>query len=523
MSDLEDGDPAQIGSFRLVARLGSGGMGTVYLARREAEGGLVAVKTIKSEYAQEEGFRRRFVREAVAASSVRSTYTVRVVGFDTQAREPWIATEYVDGPSLRDHVQKHGSMPSPTVVELALGLCFGLAAIHKAGLVHRDLKPGNVLLADDGPKIIDFGLAHAVDFTHFTNPGTVLGTPGYFSPEQVKGERVDSASDVFALGAILAYASSGQHAFRGITPLTAQYHVVHEEPHLSSVPEGLREMVAACMSKDPRERPLVSELLSYLTSLRSHGGKHPAAKFTQVSRLGVEENMGGGETPAAAPFSSAMMKKRRQVLIAASGGALVVFGVVGGLWLLPDSEKPTSMASGIKPSASTVAIASAPEVEPSPEAADPRVEVLLSSLMYNPTQGKCVLEGTGMGIEEGMVLTGKGDHVFSVTPAVLPGRYLSEASIKVKMPSSIPEEDSLDVYLQLPKGETVKISAPAGKREWSFQWPEVIKKAELVEPYETRKPVTLAGPYTITAFYGGVVQACSGFDGDPRNYMPSVS
>lgn len=118
MSDLEDGDPAQIGSFRLVTRLGSGGMGTVHLARREAEGGLVAVKTIKSEYAQEERFRRRFVREAAAASSVRSPYTVRVVGFDTQAREPWIATEYVDGPSLRDHVQKHGSMSCPTVVEL---------------------------------------------------------------------------------------------------------------------------------------------------------------------------------------------------------------------------------------------------------------------------------------------------------------------------------------------------------------------------------------------------------------------
>lgn len=389
--------------------------------------------------------------------------------------------------------------------------------------MHRDLKPGNVLLTDDGPKIIDFGLAHAMDFTHFTEPGTVLGTPGYFSPEQVRGERVDAASDLFALGAILAYASSGNHAFRGVTPLTAQYHVVHEEPHLSGVPEGLREMVAACMSKEPRERPLVSELLSYLTALRSYGGKHPAPKFTQASRLGVEEKLLSGGTPTSAPLSSATMKNRRRSLTAAWGGALVVFGVAGGIWLLPDSEKPTSMAPGIKPSASRVATAAAPEAEPSPDPTDPRVEALLSSLMYNPTQGKCALEGIGMGSEEGMVLTGKGDHVFSVSPVVSPGRYLSTASIKVTTPSSISAEDFLDVYLKLPKGETVKISAPAGKREWSFRWPEVIKNAELAQPYETRRPVTLAGPYTITAFYGGVVQACSGFDGDPRNYMSSAS
>ncbi|MFC8256944.1 serine/threonine-protein kinase [Streptomyces sp. NPDC057291] len=249
MWELGEDDPRSIGSFRPVARLGSGGMGTVYLAVQNGAGGQVAVKTIRSEYAQEEGFRRRFTREATAASSVRSPYTVRVVGFDTQGRHPWLATEYVDGLSLRDHVQRHGALRLHAVVDLALGLSFGLASIHKAGLVHRDLKPGNVLLTADGPKIIDFGLAYAADFSHATHTGTVLGTPGYFSPEQVQGQPVSAASDVFALGAVLTFASSGDHAFRGVTPLTAQYHVVHEEPCLSEVPEELRGLITACMHR----------------------------------------------------------------------------------------------------------------------------------------------------------------------------------------------------------------------------------------------------------------------------------
>ncbi|WP_406735571.1 serine/threonine protein kinase [Streptomyces sp. NBC_01108] len=246
--------------------------------------GHVTVKTIRSEYAQEEGFRRRFTREATAASSVRSPYTVRVIGFDTHARDPWLATEYVDGLSLRDHIQRHGPLRLHATVDLALGLSFGLVSIHKAGLVHRDLKPGNVLLTADGPKIIDFGLAYAADFSHATHSGAVLGAPGYFSPEQVQGRPVSAASDVFALGAVLTFALSGDHAFRGVTPLTAQYHVVHEEPCLSEEPEELRGLITACVHKDPRERPPLSEIIAHLTALRPYGHERAAAAFRRSSR-----------------------------------------------------------------------------------------------------------------------------------------------------------------------------------------------------------------------------------------------
>ncbi len=160
-------------------------------------------------------------------------------------------------------MQRHGPLELHAAVDLALGLSFGLASIHKAGLVHRDLKPGNVLLTGSGPKIIDFGLAYATDFSHATQTGAVLGTPGYFSPEQVQGRQVSAASDVFALGAVLTFASSGDHAFRGVTPLTAQYHVVHEEPCLSDVSEELRDLIAACMHKDPHERPPLSDVLAH--------------------------------------------------------------------------------------------------------------------------------------------------------------------------------------------------------------------------------------------------------------------
>ncbi|MFE2559708.1 serine/threonine-protein kinase [Streptomyces sp. NPDC059352] len=301
MWDLQEGDPRKIGSFRLVARLGSGGMGTVYLAAQEGRDGHVAVKTIRNDYAQEEGFRRRFTREATAASSVRSPYTVRVIGFDVRAREPWLATEYVEGLSLRDHVQSHGPLTLPATVELALGLSFGLASIHRAGLVHRDLKPGNVLLTEAGPKIIDFGLAYATDFSHATHTGAVVGTPGYFSPEQVQGQSISPASDVFALGAVLAFASSGDHAFRGATALTAQYHVVHEEPWLSDVPEELRDLVAGCMHKDPRERPTLNVVLAHLTSLRSYGHKKTRSAFQRAPSRSVETEPGVGSpaVPAA--------------------------------------------------------------------------------------------------------------------------------------------------------------------------------------------------------------------------------
>ncbi|MFD4322428.1 protein kinase [Streptomyces sp. NPDC058548] len=532
MWDLEEGDPVRIGSFRLVARLGSGGMGTVYLASREGKDGHVAVKTIRSEYGQEEGFRRRFTREATAASSVRSPYTVRVVGFDTQAREPWLATEYVDGRSLRDHVRSHGPLELSAAVDLALGLSFGLASIHKAGLVHRDLKPGNVLLTDDGPKIIDFGLAYATDFSHATHTGAILGTPGYFSPEQVQARPVSAASDIFALGAVLTFASSGDHAFRGVTPLTAQYHVVHEDPQLSEVPEELRDMIAACMHKEPSERPPLSAILSHLTSLRTYGHKRSAATFRRSSLADAVAEGATPGTPTAVPVPDGRNRKGRWVVLAASGAASIVIGVALGPWLLPGYGRPTTSAPGPSTTALTAdALDSSPtppDEEPTmpptteaPEAdaseaepTDPRTAALLGSLTFNSLRGRCALEGDGM-TDEGMVVANPDDYTVSVTPLASHDRWLSRAAIKVSTSRTRLPDEPVVVHLKLPKGEDVPISMPQGKKEWSFRWPDVLQAAELSDPYDTREPATLSGAYTITVVHGNV-QACGGFDGDPR-------
>ncbi|MFF0428426.1 protein kinase [Streptomyces sp. NPDC004520] len=536
MWDLEEGDPAEIGSFRLVARLGRGGMGTVYLATREGKDGHVAVKTIRNEYAQEEGFRRRFAREATAASAVRSPHTVRVVGFDTQAREPWLATEYVDGPSLRDHVRSHGPLALPAAVDLALGLSFGLASIHKAGLVHRDLKPGNVLLTENGPKIIDFGLAYATDFSHATHTGAVLGTPGYFSPEQVQARPVSAASDIFALGAVLTFAASGDHAFRGVTPLTAQYHVVHEEPQLDEVPGELREMIAACMHKDPRERPPLSALLSHLTSLRAYGYKKTAASLRRPLPADGEGTGTHTDTPTAVPSRAG---RGRWTVLTVSVAASVALGVAIGPWLLPGYGRTTVVAAEASATTSTAGPAASsptppfeePTITPSPGATDggppeetttdPHIEALLNSLTYNPVRARCAVEGDGM-TDEGMVVSNPTDYRISVNSLAYGGRILPRAVITVGGFSLSTTDEPVVVHLKLPKGEDVTIPVPEGKKEWSFRWPDVLKTAELSEPYETREPVTLLGSYTITVVHGSV-RACGGFEGDPLDAMSQLS
>ncbi|ROQ94423.1 serine/threonine protein kinase [Streptomyces sp. 2132.2] len=529
MWDLGEGDPAKIGSFRLVARLGSGGMGTVYLATQEGRDGHVAVKTIRNEYALEEGFRRRFTREATAASSVRSPYTVRVVGFDTQGREPWLATEYVEGLSLRDHVQRHGPLELYAAVDLALGLSFGLASIHKAGLVHRDLKPANVLLTDSGPKIIDFGLAYAADFSHATQSGAVLGTPGYFSPEQVQGRQVSAASDVFALGAVLTFASSGDHAFPGVTPLTAQYHVVHEEPLLSDVSEELRDLIAACMQKDPHERPPLSDVLAYLTSLRSYGHKKTPMAFRR-SPLAVLSGTGAADEPATAvPTPAHRIHPGRWAVFAVSGAALLATGAGAGVWLLPGHARPDSSAvatptasAPAAPTPSTRPPDSTPNTVPAVEGpvsqADPHAETLRSSLEFNPMTEKCAVDG-GIGVD-----TTTPGFSISVKPLAYRNGDVSQAVVNVSVPPKAADDQERPVvHVRLPKGEDISLTVPEGKSTWSFRWPDILRTAprtEMPRSYEEMQPVALSGPYTITIVHFTIV-ACGGFAGDPRGAAPS--
>ncbi|MEU6843874.1 serine/threonine-protein kinase [Streptomyces sp. NPDC046716] len=260
------GDPEHIGPYRVVGRLGAGGMGRVYLARSKG-GRAVAVKVVRPELAEDGEFRARFAREVAAARRVNGVFTAGVVDADTEADPPWLATAYVPGLSLDTAVARHGAWGATQVATLAAGLAEALEAIHGAGLVHRDLKPSNVLLAADGPRVIDFGISTASEASAITRTGVVIGTPGFMSPEQLTGERVGPASDVFALGAVLAFTASGSGPFGTGSAQGLMYRVVHGEPGLDAVPAELRPLLARCLAKNPLARPQVGELLAELTDV----------------------------------------------------------------------------------------------------------------------------------------------------------------------------------------------------------------------------------------------------------------
>ncbi len=259
--DLQASDPESVGSYRLIQRLGAGGMGQVYLGRSPG-GRLVAVKVIRPELAAESGFRARFAREVAAARTVSGMFTAPVVDADTDGPRPWLATVYVPGPSLTEAVAERGPLPAPMVLTLAAGLAEALVAIHSVGLVHRDLKPSNVLLADDGPRVIDFGISRAADASVLTQTGMILGSPGFLSPEQAEGLPVGPPSDVFSLGAVLTFAASGAGPFGEGTVAALVYRVVNAEPNLSGVPAQVRPLVARCLAKDPAARPSAQAILA---------------------------------------------------------------------------------------------------------------------------------------------------------------------------------------------------------------------------------------------------------------------
>ncbi|MCH0542668.1 serine/threonine protein kinase, partial [Streptomyces sp. MUM 203J] len=258
---LEEDDPRSVAGYRLAARLGAGGMGKVYLSYTPG-GRPVAIKVIRPDFAQDAEFRRRFTREVQAAQRVQGLYTAPVIDADTEAREPWLATAYVPGPSLADAVHKHGSLPVDTVLLLVAGIAEALQVIHGAGIVHRDLKPGNVLLASDGPRVIDFGIARAADATSLTSSGVTIGTPAFMAPEQAAGSTVTPATDIFALGQVAAFAALGSPAFGEGTSHGVLYRIVHEEPALDGLPEELRELATRCLAKEPADRPSVAEVLT---------------------------------------------------------------------------------------------------------------------------------------------------------------------------------------------------------------------------------------------------------------------
>lgn len=273
MMRLRREDPRVVGSFRIHRRLGAGGMGVVYLGS-DRRGQRVALKVIRPDLAEDQEFRSRFAREVSAARRIRGGCTARLVAADLEADRPWFATQYVPGPSLHDKVADEGPMSAADVAAVGAALSEGLVAVHEAGVVHRDLKPSNILLSPKGPRIIDFGIAWATGASTLTHVGTAVGSPGFLAPEQVRGAAVTPATDVFSLGATLAYAATSDSPFGHGSSEVMLYRVVHEEPQLRGVPDALAPLVRACLAKDPEERPSTLQLslrLKEIAAREAHG------------------------------------------------------------------------------------------------------------------------------------------------------------------------------------------------------------------------------------------------------------
>ncbi|MFI8962631.1 WD40 repeat domain-containing serine/threonine protein kinase [Streptomyces sp. NPDC053493] len=257
MELLGESDASTAGPYRLVAELGQGGMGRVLLGVAP-DGRLVAVKLVRAQFTEDAGFRSRFRREVEASRRVSGAYTAAVLDADADAPQPWLASVFVPGPPLSEVVATAGLLPPQAALRLAAGLATALAGIHRAGLIHRDLKPSNVLLAADGPRVIDFGVARATDGetgSSITHTGWLVGSPAFMSPEQAEGRELGPASDVFSLGVVLVQACTGTSPFAGPSAPQTLYNVVHTEPDLSSVPAELRDLVTRCLAKDPSRRP----------------------------------------------------------------------------------------------------------------------------------------------------------------------------------------------------------------------------------------------------------------------------
>ncbi|MDQ1009090.1 hypothetical protein QFZ82_003575 [Streptomyces sp. V4I23] len=287
MQPLDPGEPRVIGAYRLLGRLGAGGMGRVYLGR-SAGGRTVAVKVVHPHFALDDEFRARFRREVEAARRVGGEWTAPVLDADPDASVPWVATGYVAGPALSRAIAGHGPLPTPSVRVLGAGLARALVAVHALDLVHRDVKPSNVLLTLEGPRLIDFGIARATEGTvSLTSTGVSVGSPGYMSPEQILGKGVTGAADVFSLGAVLVYAATGEAPFPGDSSAALLYKVVHEEPELGALDGGIRDLVSACLAKDPAARPTPAEVAEELGA-GAGAGWLPGPLVEEISRAAVD-------------------------------------------------------------------------------------------------------------------------------------------------------------------------------------------------------------------------------------------
>ncbi|WP_433221737.1 serine/threonine-protein kinase [Microtetraspora malaysiensis] len=347
---LQPGDPPSIGPYQLIRRLGAGGQGIVYLGT-DGGGAAVAVKILRPEIAHDDTTRERFAREVTVAQRVASFCTAQFLTADLWSNPPYIVTEFVDGPSLQDDVNRNGPRSGAALHRLAVGTATALTAIHETGLVHRDFKPGNVLLSQDGPRVIDFGIARALDATA-TVSSQVIGTPAYMAPEQIAGGPIGPSADVFAWGAVVAFAATGRSPFAADSAPAALYRVINAEPEIDGVPEPLRSLVRRCLAKEPAERPGMQEVLMRLlgsaeptaasASARgdaSRSAERPAGRRQRAGRVNRGYVLAGGAAVLALAAGAAFWLAREP---AGTGQAASVTG--GTLPTTPAAAKASESA-----------------------------------------------------------------------------------------------------------------------------------------------------------------------------------
>jgi hypothetical protein len=367
---LRPGEPRTIGPFRVRSRLGSGGMGDVYLGATR-RGQQVAIKLIRGAQLDDDEFRARFRREVRAAAKVRSRFIANLIDADPDAELPWLATEYVPGPTLAQALAAQGPLPEPEVRRLVAGVAEALHEMHRVGLVHRDVKPANVILGPDGPRLIDLGVVATIDATRLTLTGQPVGTPVYMAPEQASGSRATSAADVWALGALAYYAATGNRLFDGDHPAVVLYRVSAEDPAYDDCPAYLRPFLDACLVKDPAGRPSIENIL------RSLGV--PGVATLPDALLGTRAQV-RTRTPGRAAGAAQRAPRRRRrtwvVVGSAVAGTAVLAGATFGVFsmLTGDDER----GGGAPPPARTRSSA------PPTESPDPVPSVVADGTQERP-------------------------------------------------------------------------------------------------------------------------------------------
>ncbi|KJY30900.1 serine/threonine-protein kinase [Streptomyces sp. NRRL S-495] len=435
MRPRRESDPAEVGPYRVLAELGRGGMGRVLLGAGP-DGRLVAVKQVHERFAADDAFRARFRREVAASRRVSGAYTAAVMDADVEAVTPWLASVFVVGPSLADAVESGGPLPSDAVHGLAVGLATALVEIHRAGLIHRDLKPGNVLLAEDGVRVIDFGIARAVEEdAELTHTGGVIGSPAFMSPEQAEGRALTPASDVFSLASLLALALSGRSPFEGASALRTLYNVVHSEPDLGGVAPETRPFLEACLVKDPAARPTPARLLELLGPVAPAARRWPAAVHTMITAQQAEVDR--------------LLADPGRTLVLRAGAPVAVGPVVAAVVQPELTALRTVLDGSVTGPGAAVDATSAPEPAPAPPPRRRRPTALMATVVL-------ALAGLGGG---GYLLLRDPDGGGAGTGPAVADKYLkapicSEAAPQLPLPTEQRRTEDDRYFEQTTNAET---------------------------------------------------------------------